>query len=79
MKGGICLEKYVIDHMSDTTAYLETEEKKIIAVERLQLPSGITEGMVLFLQEERWFIDHSEKLVREKLVQDKLAGLFKRR
>ena len=73
------MEKYVIDHMSDTTAYLETEEKKIIAVERLQLPSGITEGMVLFLQEERWFIDHSEKLVREKLVQDKLAGLFKRR
>ena len=75
----MCLGKYVIDHMSDTTAYLETEEKKIIAVERLQLPSGITEGMVLFLQEGRWFIDHSEKLVREKLVRDKLAGLFKRR
>jgi len=73
------MEKYIIDRISDTSVYLETEDGQLLRLDRALLPAEMTEGAVLIKDAERWIRSDCERTVRRNVIKEKLDGLFGRR
>lgn len=69
--------KAVIDRFEDDFAVCESDEGKMINIERDKLPGGVHEGCVLDISGDEITLDIDETTKRKKEIDDLCRGLWK--
>ena len=69
--------KAVIDRFEDNIAVCESDDGKILNIERDRLPEGVLEGCVLDICENEITFDKNETIKRKKEINDLCEGLWK--
>lgn len=69
--------KAVIDRFEDNLAVCESDDGKMLNIERDRLPEGVREGCVLDISGDRITLDRDETIKRKKEMDDLCEGLWK--
>lgn len=71
------MKKLIIDRFEGEYAVCETENKSLINIPKLLLPTGIKEGSCLIQQGDGiFYLDENSKLTREQKLRQKMDHLF---
>lgn len=69
--------KAVIDRFEDDFAVCESDDRKMLNIERGRLPEGAHEGCVLDISGDEITLDTCETKKRKKEIDDLCEGLWK--
>ena len=69
--------KAVIDRFEDNLAVCESDDGKMLNIQRCRLPEGVHEGSVIDICENEITFDKDETIKRKKVIDDLCEGLWK--
>lgn len=69
--------KCILDRFEGDLAVLETQERKIIMIQRSVLPEGVCEGDVIYEENGVYRVDSEETKRRKAEINELLKGLWK--